>query len=136
MDSTFVRKDFYVAPPTTGASVEEWNNWLAEDRKQAISAKRRFTMSQKASSLDADMSVRKVGGVYKQVVAIGFVGEGEDSYHTEAIAKDDQEKDYILSTHEDKPRGLSHILAGNSIRKDRRNRRKAAKLARKLARLA
>ena len=75
---SFVRSSFYVEPPTNQASVEEWQTWLQQDHKAVIQAKRAFTRSLKDRSYDdlPAMSVAKVGGVYRQVSAVGFSDGG------------------------------------------------------------
>jgi hypothetical protein len=130
MDNTFVRKDFYVEPPAKDAPVEEWNNWLKKDNAKARAAKATFTKSQTQAELPEfaqGVSVRKVGGVYRQSTAIGFVGEGENNGHLEPVVAPSQERDYILARMGGNARGVSHTLSGNEKRKARRARRKARK---------
>jgi hypothetical protein len=77
---SFVRSSFYVQPPTNQASVKDWENWLTQDHKAAVQAKRAFTRSLKDRSYDdlPAMNTAKVNGVYKQVSAVGFSDGGID----------------------------------------------------------
>jgi hypothetical protein len=93
MDSrSFIRKSWYVSPPSSNASAEEWENWIEQDNKAAKVDKRQFNKARKAQSIDStpDFHTAKVGGVYKQVRAVGFVGESAGG-HIEPIQEAQQE---------------------------------------------
>jgi len=82
IDTSFVRKDFYVNPPKTGASREEWEAWLEADAKAAASAKRAHTRASKDQPRELPESlaqgiVTKVNGVYRQSCLVGFTGDKE-----------------------------------------------------------
>ncbi len=81
MDSTFVRKDFYIQPPGKGASVEEWNDWLARDSRKASAAKAQHTKAQVHAPvptwLEGESTVSKRNGVHSQGLLVGFTGDAE-----------------------------------------------------------
>ena len=129
MDNTFVRKDFYIQPPTKDAKPEEWTTWLAKDKAEAIKAKRAFTRTLAHAELPdfaQGQSMRKINGVWKSTTAIGFVGDAETG-HMEPTVEALQKKEYILARMGGMDRGVSHTKAGNEKRKLRRARRKARK---------
>lgn len=91
---TFIRKDFYIDPPAKDATPEQWQAWLESDTKEAIKAKRAYTRSLVAGDLPTGMranSTRKVNGVWKSVVAIGFAG-AEDNTTMEPAVQATQER--------------------------------------------
>lgn len=91
---TFVRQSFYVQPPKSNASAEEWEDWMEKDNMAARTAKAKFTRAaNKAKDFDAlpDFHTAKVNGRYKQVIAVGFVGQGEDGGSMEPIQSAQQE---------------------------------------------
>lgn len=95
VDSSFVRKDFYLEPPAKDATVEVWNEWLRKDRAAAIAAKRAHTKTLAHSEIPETMRasvVVKIGGVYKQTAMIGLVSEGEDRTRLEAAVEADQDR--------------------------------------------
>lgn len=129
MDSTFVRKDFYIDPPAKDATSDEWQKWLKKDNAKAAAAKRAHTKSLAHADLPdfaQGQTMRKINGVWKATTAIGFVGDAETG-HVEPIVPENQERDYILARMTGTDRGVSHTKAGNEKRKARRLRRKARK---------
>jgi hypothetical protein len=131
MSTTFVRESFYVLPPKKGATPEAWEQWLKEDRKAAINAKRAFTRSQDACDLPEsaqETSMRKVGGVWKQTTSIALTGSVEDGSATlEPVVDANQENDYVRARFDISNRGAENVLRGNSRRAAKRAARKARK---------
>ena len=129
MDNSFIRSSFYFEPPQANATREEWATWLAKDNKAAIAAKRAFNKAHSQGELPEiaeSTSTVKIGGVWKQSTAIGFVGgasEGEG--HLEPVVDASQDRDYDVARFEHKPRGMTKLNNGCNIRKARRARRKA-----------
>ena len=120
MDSTFVRKDFYVTPPPAGSSPEVWDAWLKADRKEAIKAKAKFTRSQKAGEVPTSMqqsAMRKINGVWKATTPIGFAGSVEDGGQLEPMVEATQELDLVRTRIVDGPRGTDHHTSGTFQRK-------------------
>ena len=136
MDSTCVRKDFYLDPPAKGSPPEAWEVWLKADRKEAAKAKAAYTRSLKAVEMPAHLNgtaTRKINGVWRSTTAIGFTGSAEDGTgQAEAIVEPTQERDFIRArlTGVDRGKGKS----GAQKRDSHRAKLKAAKLVRRLAR--
>lgn len=83
IDTSFVRKDFYVNPPAKNASPDAWADWLKADRQEAINAKRAHTRASKTQPAELPEAlvqghVVKVGGVYRQSILTGFTGSAEE----------------------------------------------------------
>lgn len=135
MDTTFVRKDFYIDPPKADAKPEEWTEWLKRDNAKAIAAKRAFTKAQSREDMPEAFqgtSIRKVGGVWKQSTSIGVVGGGEEGQgHLEPIVAATQENDTDIARWDRKARCMQNHGKGNEKRKARRARRKAKIAAKK-----
>jgi len=95
MGKSFVRDSFYHQPPSRGASQEEWADWLQKDELAARAAKVKFNRNNRMQSIEntPDLNVMKIGGIYKQVPSLGFVG-GEDGVigKLEPIVEANQEK--------------------------------------------
>lgn len=129
MSKSFVRESFYIQPPAKGASREDWVNWITADEQAATQARRLFNRSRKDRDVDTmpAMSVAKVGGVFKQVSAIGFVGEGEGQSRTEPIAEATQEVE--VEQARARLQGLTHRSHGRSNHKSRRQAIREARKA-------
>jgi len=126
MDSTFVRRDFYIQPPDENATPEEWQRWLKKDNRKAAAHKAAYTRSlvqQEAPEEYQGTAMRKVDGVWKQVPAMGFVGDAEQGgAQAQPIVEEMQEQVAILKrmgVHLHKPTTKSK---GKSARR-RRNKR-------------
>jgi hypothetical protein len=92
VDKCYVRKSFYLTPPTMNAPEAEWQDWLKKDNRAAQTAKAKHTRSLKGSSeTNIDYSTRKVQGVWKSVPILGFVGEGDQNGHVEPVFEATQE---------------------------------------------
>jgi hypothetical protein len=128
---TFVRKDFYIQPPAKNAKPEEWTVWQEKDRRAAIAARRSWNKlhaKDEVISLPEATSTLRVGGVWKQTTALGFVGGSDDSGgHLEPIVEATQERDYIRARMTGTDRGVSHTRSVTSKHKARRDKRKARK---------
>ena len=78
---TFVRRGFYMNPPSANASADDWFTWSEADEKAARVEKAKFTRQRNRHTANVDtlsaFGVRKVNGVYKQVPAVGFTGSVE-----------------------------------------------------------
>lgn len=72
---TFVRKDFYINPPSTNSNEEEWHKWFKEDNLKARIEKAKFTRASKSENINElpAFSTMKINGVYKQVPSVGFI---------------------------------------------------------------
>lgn len=82
MDTTFVRKDFYISPPNQDASEREWNEWLRADNRRASVEKARHTRKMQQSDLPDEYqgnSMRRVDGVWRQTTAVGLSGDFDSS---------------------------------------------------------
>jgi hypothetical protein len=129
VESSFVRKAFYTTPPEKGASVEEWNEWLRQDRAQAIAAKRAHTISLPRGIPDVKpMVVAKIGGVYKQTAMVGLVSEGEDQTRLEPAVEATQDRVVLSAWDHIGGRGVSTAKRRNN---SKRAKAKAARRARK-----
>ena len=121
MDSTFVRKDFYVTPPAKDSTPEEWATWLKQDQAKAKAAKAAFTRSLKAQEMPAHLNgtaTRKINGVWRSTTAIGFTGSVEDGTgQAEAIIEPNQERDIARSKIVPLPRTKSTKRTGQVNRK-------------------
>ena len=120
MDNSFVRKAFYLPPPKN-ANDKEWQEWVEKDEQRARIEKARFTRAfnkRNPPSIDSlpEMGVAKVNGTYKQVVAVGFSGNG--TTQIEPIVEAQQEL-LVDSFRQDK----THKSAGT--RKGRKSARRA-----------
>jgi len=131
VETSFVRKEYYVEPPIKGSAPEVWQAWLEADKQAASAAKRAFTKSQKHAELPEHLQARvvsKVGGVYRQSAMVGFVGDGETS-RIEAAVDADQDKRTVMSPWAQVGgRGKSTSQRAGS---SKRARAKAARKARK-----
>jgi hypothetical protein len=130
MESTFVRKDFYVAPPSENAAPSEWARWLKADRLKAAAAKRAWTKAQKPAALedrpDTAAAMVKRHGRWVQSVAIGFAGDFESGNGSlEPMVEAEQDNVVQLGRMEltRNKRGGSNTLKGKSARR-RANRAK------------
>ena len=131
--ASFIRRDFYVSPPSTMATPKEWNTWLEKDRKAAIQARRTFTKSLPACELPANtqgLTSRKVGGVWRQSSNIGYTGDAETGGHLEPMVEATQERSVDVARMMFKARGVSHVKSGAEKRRDKKLRRKIRKLGR------
>jgi len=100
VESTFVRKSFYVKPPDTNASKEDWHTWLKEDSKKAAVEKRRHTLLQEATEIPEsfqETATRKINGVYRQVPSVGLVGNTEEGCRAEPAEEAQQSKVIIMA---------------------------------------
>ena len=126
-EMTFVRKDFYIDPPTRNASVEEWNTWIKADSRKASAAKAQFTKSLDFAEVPEEFqegSVRKVNGRWQQVAAVGFSGDVEEGTCTvEPIVESVQEQQIILARMEKNRNVRGGSRAGKSARR-RANKKK------------
>ena len=133
---TFIRKSFYIDPPNKEADTKEWQAWLTADTKKAIQAKRAYTQSLQAGDLPDGMQAsvtRKINGVWKSVVAIGFAG-AEDNTTMEPAVEATQETDLIHSRFVSPVRGIHKRKSGAAQRKARKDRNHAAAMMRIKAR--
>ena len=121
--TTFIRSAFYVAPPTSQASVEDWNTWLKQDNKAAVQAKREFNKAnkEKRDVSDFPVSTRKIAGRYVQCyTSAAFVDAG-----LEPAVEAEQEQ--VVNKAESK--GLTSRSHGKSSHKDKRATRRQARKA-------
>ena len=126
LDGSFVREAFYLSPPESKASPDEWNRWLEADRLAASKAKRKHTLSCKhAERPDADKPtmMAKVGGVYRQSSLVGLVGSADTGFSAEPAIEAKQDLQTKLT-----PwvvvggRGVSKRKSGSARRKAKRRR--------------
>lgn len=133
MDSTFVRQDFYIDPPSADADPKEWAEWLKRDNRKAAAAKAAHTKSLEYADTPEEFqsgSMRKVGGVWRQSVAVGFNGSAEEGTCTvEPVMEATQEKATILSAMEENRNKRGGSKSGKSARrhKNRKRRKKKGK---------
>jgi hypothetical protein len=121
MDSTFVRRDFYIAPPSENAAPSEWARWLKADRLKAAAAKRAWTKAQKPAALedrpDTAAVVVKRHGKWTQSVALGFSGDFESGNGSlEPIEEATQ--DNVIT--------MPWVQSARGTRSKNRNKRRAA----------
>lgn len=102
MDSTFVRKDFYISPPNQDASEEEWNNWLRADNRKAAVEKAQHTRKMQQSDLPDEYqgnSIRRVNGVWRQTTAVGLSGDFDSSNGGTVEPTVEPEQERLLHLH-------------------------------------
>jgi hypothetical protein len=120
MDSTFVRKAFYLEPPDKNAKPEAWDKWIKAESLKARAAKASFTRKQ-AHSYMPQMGMSKIGGVWRQSVMVGLSGSADNETLTREILVDaSQEKDIEVARQIE---SAVHRRGGN--RKNRNARRRA-----------
>lgn len=122
MGKSFVRRSFYVAPPSAQASEEEWEQWMEADNKAARIAKSRFTREHnKSHDIDVDAlpetSTRKIQGTYRQTTTLGLGDDG----HLEPIEEAKQEVNI------DKARAFLDSVHTSGGRKKSAKERRAAR---------
>lgn len=121
-------KLFFVEPPSKNASAQEWEQWLVSDTRARAAAKAALTRSLDhgdPSEFGEDMGMTiKVGGVYRQSVALGFVGD-EGNVTLEPAVGANQDGDVAKMR-------IAHFGGrGKRTRKSGAQRRKARKAKRK-----
>jgi len=129
MDSTFIRKDFYIQPPDKDASPEEWAKWLKKDNRKAAAHKAAHTRTLEHADLpEAIQSVgmRKIGGVWRQAVAVGFSGdaESENGCTVEPIVESTQEQAAIVKRMEEHRNKRGGTRTGKSSRRHKNKKRR------------
>jgi hypothetical protein len=128
MENCFVRKDFYIDPPSKDSSKEDWAKWIKKDDRKARAHKALYTRSFKQEDAPDEYQAhtqRKIGGVWRQTSAIGFTGGDEEHSNVEPIVESDQEKLAILRRMEEHRNVRGGSKKGKSAR--RRANRKARK---------
>jgi hypothetical protein len=129
MDSTFVRKDFYIEPPKEDASPKEWAEWLKKDNRKAAAHKAAHTRTLEHAEAPEGMQavgMRKVGGVWRQAVAVGFSGdaESENGCTVEPIVESTQEQAAILHRMEQNRNVRGGKREGKSARRHKNKKRR------------
>lgn len=128
MDSTFVRQDFYIQPPEKDAPAKEWAEWMRKDSRKAAAHKAAYTRSLDHAETPEEFqsgSMRKVGGVWRQAVAIGFVGDVEEGTCTvEPIVESTQEQSAILARMEQSRNKRGGSKKGKSARRHKNRKRR------------
>lgn len=97
MSNVFVREEFYIEPPQANATPAEWKAWLKKDSAKARGAKAAFTRKQAAQDCDdprlSQMGMVKLGGVWRQSVAL-YSGSSEEGTLTREVSVEaSQERD-------------------------------------------
>lgn len=95
----FVEKEFYHEPPKPNATPEEWEKWMAREKRSRAAHKAQHTKSQEVdpeayeSMFHSEGFAVKVNGVHRQQDRfVGFGGSKEDGTLTiEPGVKEDQE---------------------------------------------
>lgn len=80
--SSFVRKDFYINPPDDNATEQEWREWMRRDDAKARADKARHTKSLEQQDIPDHLvpcGTVKIGGVHRQMLAVGMSGNAEDN---------------------------------------------------------
>ncbi len=130
VESTFVRKDFYIEPPEKDASEEDWKTWLKADDKKSAIEKRKHTLSLEATEIPEsfqETAMRKVNGVYRQVPSVGLVGSVDDGGGCRAEPAEEAKQAKVIIMADWKPNLRGSKSSGRNAR------RIAAKKARTLA---
>jgi len=130
MDSTFVRKDFYIQPPEKDATPEEWAKWLKKDNRKAAAHKAAHTRSLVHEEVPEEYqagTTRKINGVWKQVPAVGFSGDGEENVQVQPIVEDTQEQVAILKRMEQYRNIRGGTRKGKSARRHANKKRRGKK---------
>lgn len=102
MDATFIRRDFYLEPPSSkDATPEEWAAWAKKDDRKAAAAKAQYTKSfqqQEAPAwLAGETVVTKQNGVHRESTLVGFTGSvDEGTCQAEVAVKARQEHHIAL----------------------------------------
>lgn len=129
--SCFVRKDFYLDPPARNAPASAWAEWLERDKRKAAAAKAAHTRS--LGHVDAgddlqESAMRKVGGVWKQCLALGMVGNAEEgTLEGEVLVEASQSREVSLARMERSRNKRGSKSKGKNARRkaNRKARRKA-----------
>lgn len=128
METTFVRKDFYIQPPAKDAPPEEWAEWLKKDTRKAAAHKAAYTKSLEHADIPEEFqasTMRKVGGVWRQSTAIGFVGDVEDdTCSAEPMVEAGQDRKVILSDMETTRNKRGGTRKGKSARRHKNKKRR------------
>ena len=128
VESTFVRKSFYICPPDKDASLEDWKAWQIQDDKRAAVEKRKYTLTQEPIERPEEMmdvTMRKVAGVWRQTAMVGLIGDAEEgSCRIEPVTgPSPQAKVIIMSQWEPHIRGTKS--KGRNARKARARKARA-----------
>ena len=128
VESTFVRKSFYIQPPDENASLDDWKAWQIQDDKKASVEKRKHTMAQTPSDQPEDFqdtTMRKINGVWRMAPSVGLVGNAEEgSCRAEPITgPSPQAKIIILADWKEHKRGTRS--KGRNARKARARKARA-----------
>ena len=131
VEANFVRKEYYVEPPTKGSAPEVWQAWLEADKQAASAAKRAFTKAQKHGEIPEAMAPKamsKVGGVWRQSALVGLVGDGDTTRLEAAVDADQDTKVHLTPWDKIGGRGeRSASRSGSAKRAAAKARRKARK---------
>lgn len=132
MDSTFVRKDFYIDPPADNASAEEWLKWLKKDQRKAAAAKAAYTRSLDHADTPEEFqetATRKVNGRWVQCTMVGFTGDPDSDAGAQAeqAVESDQEEVAILRTIEQHRNIRGGTRKGKSARRHANKKRRRKK---------
>jgi hypothetical protein len=99
IDSSFVRRAFYLDPPTENASKEDWAAWIKADDQEARAAKSAYTKACKCAEKPEELEegdIRKIGGVWRQCMCLGFGDSEEETIRAELVVKANQEHHVAL----------------------------------------
>lgn len=129
MDSTFIRKSFYIQPPSKDASAEEWAKWIKKDNRRAAAHKAQVTKSLAHADTPEEYAAgttRKVNGVWKQVPNVGFSGgNGEDEPgEAQPVEEATQERTAIVVRMEEYRHKRGGSRKGKSARRHRNKKRR------------
>jgi len=123
--------DFYIQPPSKGASVAEWQEWMEAEKRKAAAVKAAATRALEYVDTPDELQAtetRRVGGRWVQALAMGFSGSSDEgTLAGEVLVDADQDRQVVWADMESKrcKRGRNN-RAGMSAR-----RRKNAKARRK-----
>jgi len=128
VDGSWVRKDFYIQPPTKDAPAKEWEEWIEADKLAAAADKRKHTMGLKHADTPENMrpkAMSKIGGVWRQSPMVGLVGSVEDgSFGFEAV--DDTTPHRVMALREMEAQRSKGRSTPSKKRAKRNRRRKRA----------
>jgi len=102
VDSSFVAPEFYIEPPSSTATPDEWNAWLKAEKNKATAAKAAHTRSLKHADLpevyqDGAIMLRGPDGTWRQSVAVGFSGDFSSGQgNMEVLAPATQEREFVM----------------------------------------
>jgi hypothetical protein len=137
-------KEFFVDPPSSDASVEQWEQWLSKDKAARAASKSAYTKKINAIADENGISIddylqelppegmNKIGGVYRQGSLVGFTGDFEEGTGSIEVAIDPQQEKFVVWNRmaADRAKGSKGDIKTKQARRRANKSKKRAKKAR------